>query len=58
MAMVQLEPDDNARPAAAPRTTADFRTWVREHLRLDEGRAGQLFQIVEEVVARQRQLIE
>jgi diguanylate cyclase (GGDEF)-like protein len=56
MAMVQLEPDDNA--MGLPRTTADLREWVREHLKLDEARATQLFQAFEHVVSRQRQLLE
>jgi len=58
MAMVQLEPDDNPTAAQAPRTTADFRAWVRDHLRLDEERSNQLFQVVDQVVGRQRQLLE
>jgi predicted thioredoxin/glutaredoxin len=58
MAMVQLDPDDETRTAEAPRSTADLRLWVRQHLNLDEKRALQLFQAVEHVVGRQRQLLE
>src|SRR4029450_7018858 len=58
MAMVQLEPDDDTSTAEAPRTTADLRVWVRQHLNLDEKRAQQLFQAVEHVVGRPRQLLE
>ena len=58
MAMVQLDPDDETRTSEAPRTTADLRLWVRQHLNLDEKRALQLFQAVEHVVGRQRQLLE
>ena len=41
-----------------PRTTADLRQWVREHIGLDEDRITALFAMVEHVIARQRQLIE
>ena len=56
--MVQLGPDDDRRTQELPRTTADFRVWVREHLKLDEVRASQLSQVIEHIVARQRQLLE
>jgi len=39
-------------------TTAELRDWVQEHLQLDPAAAGELLQRVDEVVARQRQLIE
>ena len=42
----------------APRTTADLRQWVRENLDLDEDSVATLFGMVEQVIARQRQLIE
>ena len=42
----------------APRTTADLRQWVRENLDLDEQTSTALFSMVEQVIARQRQLIE
>ncbi len=42
----------------APRTTADLRAWVRDHLALSDERAAALFAIVERVIMRQRQLIE
>ena len=41
-----------------PRTTADLRDWIQEHLDLDAEREAQLMQAIEEVVGRQRQLIE
>jgi diguanylate cyclase (GGDEF)-like protein len=44
--------------AAAPRTTADLRQWVREHLSLDDAAATALFSMIDQVIARQRQLIE
>jgi diguanylate cyclase (GGDEF)-like protein len=60
MTMVQLrpDPDDEDGMAELPRTTADLRRWVRERLDLDEESALALFSAVEQVVARQRQLIE
>jgi diguanylate cyclase (GGDEF)-like protein len=42
----------------APRTTADLRQWVRENLDLDDDSSLALFSRVEQVIARQRQLIE
>jgi diguanylate cyclase (GGDEF)-like protein len=47
------------RPAGeGPRTTAELRDWIREHLDLDPAREAELLQVIEEVVGRQRQLIE
>src|SRR5215831_12066995 len=40
------------------KTTSDLRNWVQEHLRLPPERVAELLQLVEEVVARQRQLVE
>lgn len=40
------------------RTTAELREWVYERLDLDPSRAAELFQRVEDVVSRQRQLVE
>jgi diguanylate cyclase (GGDEF)-like protein len=57
MAMVQLDPGDD-RTEEPPRTTSDLRVWVRENLRLDERLAQKLFEAVEHVVGRQRQLLE
>ncbi len=57
--MAQPLPDRDAETTQAPpRTTADLRLWVREHLGLSEERAQALFSIIEQVIARQRQLIE
>jgi diguanylate cyclase (GGDEF)-like protein len=59
MGMPRLRPDDDEQTApASPRTTADLREWVREHLSLAEEEAAELFRAVEGLVARQRQLIE
>jgi diguanylate cyclase (GGDEF)-like protein len=57
MAMAQPLPDRDAN-AQSPRTTADLRLWVRENLTLDEAASVALFSMVEQVIARQRQLIE
>jgi diguanylate cyclase (GGDEF)-like protein len=40
------------------RTTAELREWVQEHLQLDAAREAALLQRIEDVVSRQRQLIE
>jgi diguanylate cyclase (GGDEF)-like protein len=39
-------------------TTAELRDWVQERLDLDRERAAELLQRVEEIMARQRQLVE
>ena len=49
---------DRDADTGVPRTTADLRQWVRENLDLDERRSIALFSMVEQVIARQRQLIE
>lgn len=41
-----------------PRTTADLRDWVQGQLDLNPARASELLSRVEEVVVRQRQLVE
>jgi diguanylate cyclase (GGDEF)-like protein len=41
-----------------PRTTAELRVWIQDHLGLDPDREARLLQAIEEVVGRQRQLIE
>jgi diguanylate cyclase (GGDEF)-like protein len=41
-----------------PRTIADLREWVRERLGLGDQREAELYDAVEHVVARQRQLVE
>ncbi len=58
MTMVQLDPEDDARRAETPRTTADLRVWAEEHLGLDEDQLSRLFHAVDQVLARQRQLLE
>ena len=57
MAMVQPFSQRDA-DTGSPRTTADLRQWVRENLSLDEPTSIALFSMVEQVIARQRQLIE
>ena len=57
MAMVQRFSERDA-DTGAPRTTADLRQWVRENLALDEETSAALFGMVEQVIVRQRQLIE
>jgi diguanylate cyclase (GGDEF)-like protein len=56
--MAQPLPDRPAETTQSPRTTADLRQWVREHLGLSDERAAALFAMIEQVIARQRQLIE
>src|SRR5262245_4786684 len=61
--MAQLKPQDvtgvkQVRSGDSPRTTADLRLWVRDQLTLSEDEENELFQVVENVVARQRQLVE
>ncbi len=58
MAMVHLEPDDLSSSADDPRTTAELRSWIRDHLGLDSDEEQQLFRALEHVVGRQRQLLE
>jgi diguanylate cyclase (GGDEF)-like protein len=41
-----------------PRTTAELRDWIQEQLDLDPDLEAQLLQKIEEVVGRQRQLLE
>jgi diguanylate cyclase (GGDEF)-like protein len=55
--MAELHPDDHAGTSEV-RTTADFRQWAQSRLRLSEQLASELFQAVEHIVSRQRQLIE
>jgi diguanylate cyclase (GGDEF)-like protein len=50
--------DRDARATDLPRTTEDLRRWVNDNLGLSEERAAGLFAMVEQVIARQRQLIE
>jgi diguanylate cyclase (GGDEF)-like protein len=56
--MAQPLPQRDSDTAEVPRTTADLRQWVRDHIGLDEERLNALFTGVEHVIARQRQLIE
>ena len=56
--MAQPLRDRDVAAGEFPRTTAELRTWVREHLGLSEERATLLLRTVEGVIARQRQLIE
>jgi diguanylate cyclase (GGDEF)-like protein len=47
-----------ARMGEDPRTTAELRDWIHERLALDPDLEAQLLQKIEEVVGRQRQLLE
>src|SRR5512145_36283 len=42
----------------APRTADDLREWIRDHLTLPAAHEAQLMQAVEQVLSRQRQLVE
>jgi diguanylate cyclase (GGDEF)-like protein len=62
MAMAQVNQEDgmgaSGQRARVPRTAADLRQWVRDHLSLDSAAETALFRAVEEVVTSQRQLVE
>src|SRR5512134_3287297 len=51
MAMAEVQPD-------TPRTAADLRHWIRNHLRLPDEIAARLLEGIDSVLASQRQLIE
>src|SRR5215203_736961 len=57
MAMAQPLSNRDA-DTGPPRTTADLRQWVHDNLGLDDGSAAALFLMLDQVIARQRQLIE
>src|SRR5215204_3637715 len=57
MAMAQPLSNRNA-DTGPPRTTADLRQWVHDNLGLDDGSAAALFSMLDQLIARQRQLIE
>ena len=59
--MPQLAPDNPEAPDLkrdTPRTTADLRDWIRQRLALSPQRETELLQAIEQVLARQRQLVE
>ena len=61
MPMAQLLPDDRYVPSATrelPRTAADLREWLRARFEFDQGEEAELFEAIDEVLGRQRQLIE
>ena len=61
MALPRLRPADPPRfmrEEDLPRTTAELRTWVVEHVGVSGERAADLVRAIESVVAGQRQLIE
>ncbi len=61
MAMAQLLPDGRDSGSATrdlPRTAADLRHWMRARFGLAEGEEAELLQAIDEVLGRQRQLIE
>jgi diguanylate cyclase (GGDEF)-like protein len=51
MAVTRTSSDNN-------RTTAELRNWIQEQLGLEPGRVSELFERVDAVMARQRQLVE
>ena len=54
-------PEEMRVPAATPympRTLDELREWVRQNLKLDLQGEARLFEIVDQVVARQRQMVE
>ncbi len=54
-------PEEMRVPAATPympRTLEELREWVRQNLKLDLEGEARLFEIVDQVVARQRQMVE
>jgi diguanylate cyclase (GGDEF)-like protein len=53
-----MGPTNRSRREHEPRSTADLRDWVQARLDLESERAAELLRRVEEVVARQRQLVE
>src|SRR5918999_4913470 len=50
--------DRDARATDLPRTTEDLRRWVHDNLGLSDEREAELLHAIEQVVARQRQLVE
>src|SRR5215204_635747 len=57
MAMAQPLSNRDA-DTGPPRTTADLRQWVHDNLDLDDDSAAALFSMLDQLIARQRQLIE
>ena len=59
MAMVQRLPDDSeSQTTDRPRTAVELRQWLRGRFGLGAGEEAELFEAIEEVLRRQRQLIE
>jgi diguanylate cyclase (GGDEF)-like protein len=61
MAMAQRLPEDSESQSMTtdrPRTAAELRQWLRGRFDLRAGEEGELFEAIEEVLRRQRQLIE
>jgi len=59
--MAQSTPDNAGVPDArtpVPRTTDELREWVRSRLGLGAQREAELLHVIEQLVARQRQLVE
>jgi diguanylate cyclase (GGDEF)-like protein len=56
--MAQPLPEREIDDRGMPRTTAELRAWVRQHLGLADERAAALFEMTDHVIARQRQLVE
>jgi diguanylate cyclase (GGDEF)-like protein len=55
-----MPPEITAAPAkvSMPRTLDDLREWIRSNLKLDLQGETQLFEVIEQVMVRQRQLVE
>jgi diguanylate cyclase (GGDEF)-like protein len=60
--MAQVKTNDRRRPPRTttpnPTTAADLRKWVIERFGMDEGRAAELLEAIDGVIAGQRQLLE
>ena len=41
-----------------PRTAAELREWIEKHVQLDNGQQARLLEIIDRLLARQRQLVE
>jgi diguanylate cyclase (GGDEF)-like protein len=61
MAMPHPRHDDTIpgeAPTDEPRTAAELREWIEAHLQLDGPLQGRLLELVDQLLARQRQLVE
>src|SRR5512144_3092791 len=59
MPMAQIRPDDADSPAAGPpRTAAELREWLRARFAFAQHEEQEIFEAIDQVLGRQRQLIE